>query len=111
MASVVLANNGAQWQLEANVPVMCAIFGIDIPANQSNGITITSTCNTERYQLVLLDGMGEARLRAARTSAGSAQISGSTVTITSIRPGYALTTIELTAPVKPGQVTVTLRPI
>lgn len=111
MASTGFADNGVQWRLEANVPVMCAILGVDTPADQPTGLAITTTCNAQRYQIVLHQGTEQAGLRAARSSAGPVAISGGTLTITSTRPGHALTTIELTAPVPPDRLSVTLQPI
>ncbi len=111
MASAALAGNGVQWRLTANVPVMCAILDVNTPADRPASLAITTTCNAERYQLVLQQGAGEAGLRAARSSAGPVQISGSAVTIISTRPGYALTTIELTAPVSAERLSVTLQPV
>lgn len=110
-ASAALAENGVRWQLEANVPVMCAILDVGTRTDQPTGLAIATTCNAERYQLMLHDRTGQAGLRAARSSAGPVQISGSAVTITSTRPGYALTTIELTEPLSAGQFAVTLQPI
>lgn len=109
LASVALADNSVQWRLQANVPVICAVLDVQASADQPTGLAIATTCNAERYQLVLHQDRGEAGLRAARSSAGSVQISGSAVNITSTRPGYALTTIELAAPVSPEHLSVTLR--
>lgn len=111
LASVAHADAGVHWRLEASVPVMCAIIAVETRADQPSGLAITTSCNAERYQLVLLDGGGQAGLRTARSSAGPVQISGSAVTIISTRPGTALTVIELTSPVRPDQLSVTLRPI
>lgn len=110
LASGAIAGNGLQWQLEANVPVICTI--LDVNASGPPGIfAITTSCNAERYQLVLHHGIGQAELRAARSSAGPVQISGGVITIASSQPGYALTTVELTAPVNPETLSVTLHPI
>lgn len=111
LASVARADVGVHWRLEASVPVMCAIIAVETPADRPSGLVITTSCNAERYQLVLFDSAGQAGLRTARSSAGPVQISGSAVTITSTRPGTALTVIELTSPVRPDQLSVTLRPI
>ncbi len=111
LASAGLAGNGLQWRLEANVPVMCAILAVDTAAGQPAGLAIATTCNAERYQLRLHQATGQAGLRTARSSAGSAQIIGSTVMITSTQPGYAVTVVELTEPVSAGQIAVTLEPI
>jgi hypothetical protein len=109
LASVALADNSIQWRLEANVPVICAVLDVEASADRPTGLAIATTCNAERYQLVLHQDSGQAGLRAARSSAGPVQISGSAVNITSTRPGYALTTVELTAPVSPEHLSVTLR--
>jgi hypothetical protein len=111
LASAGLAGNGVQWRLEAHVPVMCAILAVDTPADRPDSLAITTTCNAERFQLALHHSAGQAGLRAARSSAGPVQISGGVVTIISSRPGYALTTIELTAPVSPDRLSVTLQPV
>ena len=111
LASGAIAGNGVQWQLEANVPVMCAILEVGTSADRPTGLAITTTCNAERYQLVLHRGAGPAVLRSASSSAGQVQISGGAITITSTRPGYALTTVELTAPVSPRAMSITLQPI
>ncbi len=105
------ARDGVQWQLEASVPVICAILGVDRAADRPNGLAITTSCNAERYQLVVNRGSGQVRLRAASSSAGPVQISGSAVTITSTRPGYALTTVELTAPASPDTLSITIQPV
>lgn len=110
-APAALADNGMQWRLEAQVPVLCAILDVTTRADQPTGLAIATTCNAERYQLLLHQASGPAELRAARSSAGTVQISGTVVMVTSTRPGYALTTIELAEPVSPGQVAVTLQPI
>lgn len=110
-ASVAQAGNGLQWRLEANVPVICAIIDVATPAERPASLVVTTTCNAERYQLVLRHSDGQAALRAARSSAGPVQIGAGTVTITSTRPGEALTTIELDAPVSVGQLAVTLQPL
>lgn len=110
-ASGALADNGVRWQLEANVPVICAILEVETRGDQPTGLAIATTCNAQRYQLMLHRENGQPGLRAARSSAGPVQISGGAVTITSARPGYALTTIELTEPVGAGQIAVSLRPI
>ncbi|MFM7350410.1 MAG: hypothetical protein ACKO01_13160 [Erythrobacter sp.] len=107
-ASGALATNGARWQLEAHVPVICAILAVEAPGNSTTGLAVATSCNAERYQLRV---SGVAALRAAYSSAGPVAVSGSAVTITSSRPGYALTTIELAEPVAPGQLAVTLQPI
>jgi hypothetical protein len=111
LAPAALSHNGVQWRLKANVPVMCAILAVDTPADRPGGLAIATTCNAERFQLVLHDGVGPAGLRAARSSAGPVQINGAAITITSTRPGYALTTIDLAAPISRDQQSVTLQPI
>jgi hypothetical protein len=111
LAPTALAGGGVQWRLEAQVPVMCAILGVETFADRPASLAIATTCNAERFQLVLGHRTPTPLLRAVRSSAGAAQISGSAVTITSERPGYALTTIDLAAPVAPGQVVVTLQPL
>ena len=108
---VARAGNGLQWRLEARVPVICAILDVEAPAERPASLAVTTTCNAERYQLVLQQTGGQAGLRAARSSAGTVQIGTDTVTITSTRPGQALTTIELDAPVSPGTIAVTLQPL
>lgn len=110
LASAGLAGNGVQWRLWAQVPVMCAIIAVETPADRPSSLAIVTSCNAERFQLVLHPGEGTV-LRAARSSAGQVAISGSAVTITSARPGHALTTLDLAAPVSPGQFAVTLHPI
>jgi hypothetical protein len=110
-AAPARAGEGVRWQLQASVPVMCAILDVETRADQPAGLAIATTCNAERYQIVLHGATGQAGLRAARSSAGPVQVSGSVVTITSSRPGYALTMIELTEPVNAGQVAVTLQPV
>lgn len=102
------AADGVRWQLEASVPVICAILEVDTRADQPTGLAVATSCNAERYQLTLTGGPD---LRAARSSAGPVQIVGSAVMITSTRPGYALTTIELAEPVSAGQFAVTLQPL
>jgi hypothetical protein len=111
LASGAIAGNTVQWQLEANVPLVCAILEVETPADRPTGLAITTTCNAERYQLVLHRAAGQARLRAASSSAGAVQISGGAVTITSAQPGYALTTVELAGPVSPETISITLQPI
>ncbi|MCU0948301.1 MAG: hypothetical protein MUF47_08630 [Porphyrobacter sp.] len=111
LVPTALAGGGVQWRLEAQVPVMCAILSVETLADRPASVAIATTCNAERFQLVLGHRAPAPPLRAARSSAGAAQISGSVVTITSARPGYALTTIDLAAPVEPGQVVVTLQPL
>lgn len=105
------AGNGLQWRLEARVPVICAILDVEAPAERPASLAVTTTCNAERYELVLHDAAGQAALRAARSSAGRVQIGVGRVTITSTRPGHALTTIELDAPLGHGPVVVTLQPL
>lgn len=111
LASGAIAGNTVQWQLEAHVPVKCAILEVSASGDRPTGVAIATTCNAERYQLLLHRSAGQVRLRAASSSAGDVQISGGAVIITSARPGYALTTIELTAPVSPDAISVTLQPI
>lgn len=111
-ASGSLAGDEVQWRLEASVPVICAILQVRTRPDRPAGLAIETNCNAERYQLIVHGAAREAGLRAAQSSAGSAQIAGSTVTIASTRPGYALTTIELIRPVSPaGPVAVTLQPL
>ena len=110
-ASGALAADGVRWQLEAQVPVICAIIEVETRPEQPSGLAVATTCNAERYQIMVTRAAGQAGLRAARSSAGPVQISGSAVTITSSRPGYALTTIELAEPVSAGQFAVTLQPL
>lgn len=110
-ASGVVAADGVRWQLEASVPVICAILEVKTRADQPTGLAVATNCNAERYQLTVARAAGQAGLRAARSSAGPVQISGSAVTITSTRPGYALTTIELAEPVGARPFAVTLQPI
>lgn len=107
----VRAGNGLQWRLEARVPVICAILDVETLAEPPASLAVTTTCNAERYRLVLHQAAGQPALRTARSSAGTVQIGTGTVTITSTRPGEALTTIELDAPVTPGPVVVTLQPL
>lgn len=111
LASAALADTGLRWRLQASVPVRCAILAMETPSDQPTGLAIATTCNAERYQLVLHHDAGHAGLRAARSSAGPVQISGNAVTITSTQPGYALTTLELSAPVSANQLSVTLQPL
>jgi hypothetical protein len=111
LTPTALAGGGVQWRLEAQVPVMCAILDVETFADRPASLAIATTCNAERFQLVFGHRTPAPPLRAAHSSAGAAQISGSAVTITSARPGYALTTIDLAAPVAPGQVVVTLQPL
>lgn len=106
-----LAADGVRWQIEANVPVICAILSVEAHGDQNAGIAVATSCNAERYQLNVSGGTGAGTLRAARSTAGPVQISGSAVTITSSRPGYALTTIELVEPVGAGPFAVTLQPL
>jgi hypothetical protein len=110
MASAGLAENGMQWRLHANVPLRCAIIDVSTPADRPQSIEITTTCNAQAYKLVLHPRAGQPDLLSAQSSAGPAQISGSVVTITSMRPGAASTMIDLDAPVVAGQFTVTLEP-
>jgi hypothetical protein len=109
--SVGAAGAGAQWRLGAHVPVVCTIIAVDHLAEEPADLAITTTCNAERFQLVLQHGTGQASLRAARSSAGPVQINGGAVTISSVRPGEAITTIALTAPIYPEQLSVTLQPL
>lgn len=111
MASGAFASNVALWRLHANVPVMCAILAVDTLADRPADLAIATTCNAERYRLVLHHETGRASLRAARSSAGPVQIRGNAVIITSTQPGHALTTLELTKPVSAKQLSVTLHPI
>jgi hypothetical protein len=106
-----LAQGSVQWRLQAHVPVMCAILDVATSADQPTGLAIATSCNAERYRLMLHDPTGQTRLLAARSSAGRAAVSGSAVTITSAQPGYGVTTIELAAPAPPGRLTVTLLPL
>lgn len=106
-----LADSSLRWRLSASVPVRCTILDIRAAPVQPASLAITTNCNAERFQLVLRDGKEQPALRAARSSAGPAQISGSAVTITSAHPGAALTTIELAAPVSAQTLAVTLRPV
>jgi hypothetical protein len=110
-ASAVLAGTGLQWRLGAQVPVMCAVIEVDGLAGDPASLAITTTCNAERYQLLFLHSSGQASLRAAHSSAGPVQISGGAVTISSTRPGQAITIVALTEPVSAGQLSVTLQPI
>lgn len=111
LGSAGLAGNGLQWRLEARVPVMCAILAVDTAAGPPAGLAIATSCNAERYRLRLRQGTGPAGLRSARSSAGPVEITGGTVTITSSQPGHAVTVVELTEPVSPRQVAVTLEPL
>lgn len=111
LTSAALAGSGVQWRLEANVPVICAILAVDTPADQPSSLAITTTCNAERFELVVHHAAGQARMLTAHSSAGPVQISGSAVTISSLRPGPALTTIELASPVSRDSLSVTLQPI
>jgi hypothetical protein len=106
-----LAGEGLRWQLQASVPVMCAILEVQARADQPTGLAIATSCNAERYRITLHQPAGPTGLSAASSSGGAVQISGSTVTITSARPGYALTTIELAAPVSAERIAVTLQPV
>lgn len=110
-APAALATNSVRWQIEASVPVICAILSVEAPGDQNAGIAVATSCNAERYQLNVFGRLGAGGLRAARSTAGPVQISGSAVTVTSTRPGYALTTIELSEPISAGQVVVTLQPL
>jgi hypothetical protein len=110
-APAALAADGVRWQIEASVPVICAILSVEARNDQKAAIAVATSCNAERYQLNVTGRIGAAGLRAAHSSAGPVQISGSAVTISSMRPGYALTTIELAEPVGTGQVVVTLQPL
>ncbi len=105
-----MAGNGVQWRLEANIPVMCTILGVDPAAGRPGGLAISTSCNAERYRLVLQRADGQVRLRAASSSAGPVQISEGAVTITSTRPGHALTTVELASPAGTEAISVTLHP-
>jgi hypothetical protein len=111
LASAGLAANGLQWRLEANVPVMCTIIAVEPLIRQPGGFAITTICNAERFQLLLRDGSRPAGLRAAQSSAGPVQVSPGAVTITSKRPGEAVTTVELTAPTGSEALSVMLQPI
>jgi hypothetical protein len=111
LALGAMGGSAVQWQLEANVPVICTILEVDRATDRPTSLVIATSCNAERYQLVLHHGKGQIRLRSARSSAGTVQISGGTITITSTRPGYALTTIDLTAPASPETASITLQPI
>lgn len=102
------AADGVRWQLEAQVPVICAILEVETRADRPARLAVATSCNAERYQITVT---GAAGLRAARSSAGPVAVSGSAVTITSSRPGYALTTIELAEPVGTGPLAVTLQPL
>lgn len=111
LASAGLAANGLQWRLEAQVPVRCAILSVESPAPATTSLAIATTCNAQRYQLVVQQSAQQTGLRAAQSSAGPVKISGSAVTIIAARPGYALTTVELTAPVDAARLSVTLQPV
>lgn len=111
LASAALAGNGVQWRLGAQVPVMCAILAVETAAESPASLAIETSCNAERFQLRVEQETGAAGLVAARSSAGPAQIVGSAVTITSSRPGFARTTVDLAAPVDAARVSVTLHPI
>jgi hypothetical protein len=111
LATAAFADGSLRWRLSASVPVICAILDIRAPAGQPASLAITTTCNAERYRLVLRDESGEPALRAAQSSAGPAAISGGAVTITATQPGEAVTLIELAEPASTGQVSVTLQPI
>lgn len=110
LAPAALADGTATWRLSATVPVICTIIAIRAPSDSDASLAITTTCNAERYRLVLRDESGAPALRAARSSAGPAVISGSAVIITSNQPGEAVTFIELARPVSAGQLAVTLDP-
>jgi len=110
LASAALADSGLRWQLSANVPVICAIIAVRAPSPQPTSLAVTTTCNAARYRLALTGADGTA-LRAARSSAGHAAITADAVTITSTRPGEALTTLEFTAPIEADRLSVTLQPI
>ncbi len=111
LASAAFADGGLRWQLSANVPVMCAIIAISAPPDTDARLAITTTCNAERFQLMLADIDGPAAVHAARSSAGPVAISAGAVTITSARPGGAITLIDLARPFNAGQLSVTLQPI
>lgn len=111
LASAAIAGNGLQWRLEAQVPVICAIIAVAPAAESPASLAIETTCNAERFELRVRHETGSASLVAARSSAGPAQVSGGAVTITSTRPGYARTTVDLAAPVDVARLSVTLQPI
>ena len=112
VASTALAGAGLQWRLSAEVPVICAILTVEAPADDAAALAVTTSCNAERYQLALRHGAEPAALRAARSTAGPVTIGEGAVTITSTRPGEAVTTIELAAPAtQPDRVAVTLQPL
>ncbi|MFN3989247.1 MAG: hypothetical protein ACK4IS_03210 [Erythrobacter sp.] len=110
LASAAPANGGLRWRLSANVPVICAIIAVRAPSPQPTSLAVTTTCNAERYRLVLT-GAGGATLRAARSSAGHAAITADIVTITSTRPGNAIIILEFAAPIEADRLSVTLQPI
>lgn len=108
-ASSPLTAEGVGWHLQANVPVICAILAVETSAEQPTGLAVATNCNAERFQLSV---NGPSQPRSARSSAGPVTLNGSAVTITSRRPGYALTTIELADQASTGGPhTVTLQPL
>lgn len=110
LGQAVRAGEGLRWRLSASVPVMCTIIAIRPPSDSDASLAVTTTCNAARYRLVLRDSAGEPPLRAARSSAGPAVISGGAVIITSHQPGEAVTLIEPARPASSGQFAVTLQP-
>jgi hypothetical protein len=112
LSPAVLAGNTTQWRLQATVPVRCAILAVDNPAARpATVVSVVTRCNAQRYQLVLHDSTGQVELRAAHSSAGQAQISGGTITITNTQMGDALTMMELASSVSIEGMSVTLRPM
>ncbi len=110
MALGAMSGSTVQWQLEAKVPVMCTILDVNTVAGEPTDLAISTSCNTERYQLILQRAGTQVRLRAARSSAGPVQINKGVLTITSTRPGQALTTVELAADASMEAVSISLHP-
>jgi hypothetical protein len=110
LGSAALAGDSLRWNLRATVPIVCAVLKVYAPTDRPDSLSITTTCNTQRFQLVLNDGTNQAVLRAAHCSAGPVQFSGNVITVNSNRPGNAVTNIELASAVNAREFVVSLYP-
>lgn len=107
----LLADGTVRWRLSATIPVVCSVTEVIRDPDDATQLAVQTSCNAQTYSLVVRAREGVAEVRAARSADVRAVVRGGAVEITSVRPGPALITLELAAPVDTAGLSVALRPL
>lgn len=108
---LILSDAGTRWQLNANIPPICAVESITRDPADYRQITIEAQCNLERYAVVFAISDTPAPVIAARISNGAAVLGNGRVDITARRPGPARINIVLAETAPQGAISANILPL